>query len=88
MHPQVTLNLVAGVLTRDGVLQIERGSLDLAFVALPLDPSPTVRSRLIGREPMGVALPIDHPRTGDSTIDAVAWPAGLSRPRDCLGGGQ
>src|SRR6478752_506714 len=68
-YPQVTMKLVGGVLTRDGVVQIERGSLDLAFVALPLDPSPTVRSRLIAREPLGVALPVDHPRAGDSAID-------------------
>lgn len=69
--PQVTLNLVAGVLTREGVVQIERGSLDLAFVALPIDPSPRVRSRLIAREPLGVALPIDHPRAGDTAVDLI-----------------
>ena len=68
-YPQITVNPVAGVLTRDGVTQVERGALDLAFVALPLDPSPTVRSRLIAREPLGVALPIDHPQAGDSAID-------------------
>ena len=68
-YPQVTVNSVAGVLTRDAVIQIERGSLDLAFVALPLDPSPRVHSRLIAREPLGVALPIDHPRAGDPAID-------------------
>ena len=68
-YPLVTLSLVAGVLTRDGILQLERGSLDLAFVALPVDASPRVRSRLIAREPLGVALPIDHPRAGDPAID-------------------
>jgi DNA-binding transcriptional LysR family regulator len=68
-YPQVAVNLVAGVLTRDAVVQIERGSLDLAFVALPLDPAPRVRSRLIAREPLGVALPIDHPRAGDAAVD-------------------
>ncbi len=68
-YPQVTLNLVAGVLTRDGVTQIERGSLDLCFVALPLEASPTVRSRLIAREPLGAALPIDHPRAADAAVD-------------------
>lgn len=68
-YPQISVNLVAGVLTRDGVLQIERGGLDLAFVALPLDPSPRVQSRLIAREALGVALPIDHPRAGDPGID-------------------
>jgi DNA-binding transcriptional LysR family regulator len=43
--------------------------LDLAFVALPVDPSPRIRSRLIAREPLGVALPIDHPRAGDPAIE-------------------
>ena len=60
-YPEVTLELVGRVMTRDGVAQIERGALDLAFVALPLDPSPLVRTRLIAREPLGVALPVDHP---------------------------
>jgi DNA-binding transcriptional LysR family regulator len=70
-YPQVTLNLVAGVLTRDGVTQLERGSLDLCFVALPLEASPRVRSRLIAREPLGAALPIDHPRAGDAAVDLI-----------------
>ena len=68
-YPQVTLNLVAGMLTRDGVIQLERGSLDLCFVALPLDASPAVHSRLIAREPLGVALPIDHPSADEPAID-------------------
>ena len=60
-YPEVTLKLVGRVMTRDGVAQVEQGALDLAFVALPLDPSPVVRTRLIAREPLGVALPVDHP---------------------------
>ena len=63
-YPEVTLKLVGRVMTRDGVEQVERGALDLAFVALPLDPSPVVRTRLIAREPLGVALPVDHPLAG------------------------
>ena len=68
-YPQITVTMVGGVLTRDAVVGIERGSLDLAFVALPHEPSPRVRSRLIAREPVGVAVPIDHPRAGDPTLN-------------------
>ena len=56
-------------MTRDGVAQVERGALDLAFVALPLDPSPAVRTRLIAREPLGVALPVDHRLAGEPAVD-------------------
>jgi DNA-binding transcriptional LysR family regulator len=66
--PDVTLSLTGGVMTRDGVEQLERGSLDIAFVGLPIDPSP-VRTRLIGREPLGAALPVDHPLAGETAID-------------------
>jgi DNA-binding transcriptional LysR family regulator len=68
-YPEVALKLVGRVMTRDGVAQIEQGALDLAFVSLPLDPSPLVRTRLVGREPLGVALPVDHPLATDSEID-------------------
>jgi DNA-binding transcriptional LysR family regulator len=70
-YPEVTLRLVGRVMTRDGVEQVERGALDLAFVALPLDPSPAVRSRLIAREPLGVALPVDHPSAGAAAVDLL-----------------
>jgi DNA-binding transcriptional LysR family regulator len=66
--PDVTLSLTGGVMTRDGVEQLERGGLDIAFVGLPMDPSP-VRTRLIGREPLGAALPVDHPLAGEAAID-------------------
>jgi DNA-binding transcriptional LysR family regulator len=68
-YPDVTLKLVGRVMTRDGVEQVERGALDLAFVALPLDPSPVVRTRLIAREPLGLALPVDHPLAGEEPVD-------------------
>ena len=58
-------------MTRDGVAQVERGALDLAFVALPLDPSPVVRTRLIAREPLGVALPVDHRLAREPAVDLV-----------------
>ena len=67
-YPEVTLALTGRVMTRDGVEQLERGDLDLAFVGLPLEPS-RVRTRLIGREPIGVVLPIDHPLAARSAVD-------------------
>ena len=67
-YPKVTLSLTGRVMTRDGVERVERGGLDIALVGLPIDPSP-VRTRLVAREPLGVALPIDHPRAGESSID-------------------
>ena len=44
---EVALKLVGRVMTRDGVAQIEQGALDLAFVSLPLDPSPLVSSQVV-----------------------------------------
>lgn len=67
-YPNVTLSLTGRVMTRDGVEQVEQGGLDIAFVGLPIDPSP-VRTRLIGLEPLGAALPIDHPLARESAID-------------------
>jgi hypothetical protein len=62
-------------MTRDGVAQVERGGLDLAFVALPLDPSPVVRTRLIAREPLGRrACPLDHRLAREPAVDLATWP--------------
>ncbi|TDD10302.1 LysR family transcriptional regulator [Nonomuraea deserti] len=69
-YPEVTLSLTARVMTREGVEQLEQGGLDLAFVGLPISHSP-VRTRLIGREPIGAALSIDHPLAGQKAISLV-----------------
>lgn len=69
-YPAVTLSLTGRVMTRDGVEQLEQGGLDMAFVGLPIAPS-SVRTRLICREPLGVALPVDHPLAGESAVDLV-----------------
>ncbi|MET9593979.1 LysR family transcriptional regulator [Streptomyces sp. NPDC006516] len=66
-YPEVTLSLTGRVVTRDGIEQLEQGGLDIAFVGLPVPPS-KVRTRLIGREPLGVALPSDHPLAGEPEI--------------------
>ena len=67
-HPEIDLTLVSRVMTRDGVEQVEHGHLDLAFVGLPLDPT-RLRTRLIGREPLGAVLPTHHPLAGEAEID-------------------
>lgn len=59
-YPNVSLTLVGRVLTADAVAQLQQGTLDLAFVGLPMDPSP-LATRLIAREALGAALPVDHP---------------------------
>lgn len=68
-YPNVTLTLMGRVMTRDGVEQVEQGALDLAFVGLPLDPTPPVQTRLIRRETFGAVLPIDHPLAHRKDID-------------------
>ncbi|MEQ3553330.1 LysR family transcriptional regulator [Pseudonocardia nematodicida] len=67
-YPGITLALTGRVMTDGGVVQVERGELDIAFVGLPIDPSP-LASRLVAREPLGVVLPVDHPLAGRPEID-------------------
>lgn len=69
-YPGVTMVLTGRVMTGDGVVQVERGDLDLAFVGLPIDPSP-LSTRLVAREPLGVVLPVDHRLAGELEIDLV-----------------
>lgn len=69
-HPDIELNLVGRVMTRDAVTQLTNGSLDLAFVGLPVE-STQVRTRLIAREPFGVVLPEDHPFAERAEIDLI-----------------
>lgn len=67
-YPEVGLKLIGRVMTQEGVEQVERGHLDISFVALPLGPT-SLESRLVGREPFGVALPADHRLAGEEVID-------------------
>ena len=62
-YPDIELTLLGRVLTRDAISQLESGALDLAFVGLPVA-SPSVRARLIRREPFGAVLPVDHRLAG------------------------
>ncbi|MEJ8279484.1 LysR substrate-binding domain-containing protein [Pseudonocardia spirodelae] len=67
-HPGVVLALTGRVVTGDGVALVERGALDIAFVGLPIEPSP-LATRLVAREPLGVVLPIDHRLAGEPVVD-------------------
>ncbi|HEY8295826.1 MAG TPA: LysR family transcriptional regulator [Micrococcaceae bacterium] len=65
--PDVTLALVDRVMTTEAVQQLQHGTLDLAFVGLPLD-SPAVRTRRISREELGLAVRSDHPLAGAPAV--------------------
>jgi len=67
-YPDIGLTLIGRVMTRDGVEQVEQGRMDLAFVALPLDPT-SLKYRLIAQEAFGVAVPADHRLAGEASID-------------------
>ncbi|GAA1196127.1 LysR family transcriptional regulator [Prauserella alba] len=67
-YPNVTMVLTGRVMTGDGVVQVERGDLDIAFVGLPIDPSP-LSTRLVAREPLGAVLPVDHRLAEEKEID-------------------
>lgn len=67
-HPNIALTLVNRVATHDALHQLQQGSLDLAFVGLPLS-TDVLRSRSIADEPLGVALPTDHPLAAASVVD-------------------
>lgn len=67
-YPGVTLNLVGRIMTREAVQLLDRGTLDIACVGLPVDSS-RVRSRLIAEEALGVVLPAGHHRSGEEAVD-------------------
>lgn len=67
-YPGVTLNLVGRIMTRDAVDLLDRGTLDIACVGLPVDSS-RVHSRLIGTEALGIVLPAGHLLAGEEAVD-------------------
>ena len=58
-HTNIALQLVDRVTTEDAVGLMEHGSLDVAFVGLPVPG--TLPTRVISVEELGAALPSDHP---------------------------
>lgn len=57
--PHVDLELLGRVMTKDALTQLQQGSLDLAFLGLPVS-SPEIETRLINKEAFGVILPESH----------------------------
>ena len=66
-YPHLDLTLSGGLLTQDALDQLRNGSLDLSFIGLPVD-APSLATRRIAMEPLGAALPVDHPLAGRPQI--------------------
>ncbi|MFF8186990.1 LysR family transcriptional regulator [Microbacterium sp. NPDC016588] len=81
--PDIDLQLVSRVRTGDGLVKLRNGTLDIAFVGLPIT-AEGVASRLIARTELGAALPVDHPLADDASISAaqLADDDFLSMPMD------
>lgn len=58
-YPQIELSLVGRVMTREAVTRLEAGTLDLAFVGLPID-STQIEARLLFKERFGMVVPTGH----------------------------
>lgn len=82
--PDVDLQLVSRIRTGEGVAKLRNGTLDVAFVGLPVGSSVGIASRLIARTEMGAVLPIDHPLADAPSISAaqLANDGFLSMPMD------
>lgn len=59
--PGVELNLVAGVRTYDGVNLVRNGELDISFVGLIGTVDEPLKTKVVGRERLGIVLPTGHP---------------------------
>ncbi|MDQ1595702.1 MAG: hypothetical protein QOH40_2258 [Arthrobacter pascens] len=67
-HPQLDVTLHGGLLTQEALQQLIHGSLDLAFIGLPVD-APSLETRTIAKEGLGATVPVDHPLAGRESID-------------------
>lgn len=81
--PDIDLQLVSRVRTGDGIVKLRNGTLDIAFVGLPIA-AEEIASRLIARTRLGAVLPIDHPLADAESISArqLADDGFLSMPVD------
>ncbi|MFJ6456270.1 LysR family transcriptional regulator [Paenarthrobacter sp. NPDC091669] len=66
-YPQLDVTLQGGLLTQEALHQLGNGALDLAFIGLPID-APSLATRRIATERLGVTLPADHPLAGQATV--------------------
>ncbi|SDW78068.1 DNA-binding transcriptional regulator, LysR family [Arthrobacter sp. yr096] len=67
-YPQLEVSLHGGLLTQEALQQLGNGALDLAFIGLPVD-APSLATRRIATERLGVTLPTDHPLAARSSVD-------------------
>lgn len=67
-HPNIELDLVGRVLTGEAAEHLINGTLDLAFVGLPMGSGPW-EVRTIARERLGVVLPHDHRLADQAEVD-------------------
>lgn len=59
-YPEIEMNFIAGVRTFDGLALVRNGELDIAFIGLVGETEPSLRTRVIMRERVGIVLPGDH----------------------------
>ncbi|GAA4114292.1 LysR family transcriptional regulator [Enteractinococcus coprophilus] len=59
-YPEIELSLVGRVMTQEAIAQLDAGTLDLAFVGLPID-STRIETQLLLRERFGMVVPTGHP---------------------------
>ncbi|QSZ50146.1 LysR family transcriptional regulator [Arthrobacter sp. D5-1] len=67
-YPQLDVTLRGGLLTQEALHQLGNGALDLAFIGLPID-APSLATRRIAIERLGVTLPADHPLAGQASVE-------------------
>lgn len=67
-HPEVRL-LLEEHKTAAQVRALQRGELDLGLVHLPVDEIAGLRSRPVGSDVVGIALPADHPLAAGERVD-------------------
>lgn len=65
--PDIDLQLVSRIRTGDGLAKLRNGTLDIAFVGMPVSAA-GVESRLIARSILGAMLPVDHPLADEPSI--------------------
>ncbi|GAA3756611.1 LysR family transcriptional regulator [Microbacterium kribbense] len=70
--PDIDLELISRIHTGEGITKLRNGTLDIAFVGLPLGGARGVASRLISRVGMGAVVPEDHPLADEKSIRVAA----------------
>lgn len=68
--PDVDLELVSRIGTGEGISRIRNGTLDIAFVGLPVK-ADDIRTRLIAKTELGAVVPVDHPLADARSISAA-----------------